>query len=90
MNGGNVNVFNFNCLNFVYPISFVVYNSNSDTNSNVNVGNDTELISLLNSGTQIVDFIYPFVLTSSNGQNITINNITNLQNTLQNTNNFCN
>lgn len=68
------------CINFVYPLSFSIYDSNNQVLRNESVNNDEELNDLLSSidspdfDGSFIELNYPVSLVNSEGETITVFN----------------
>jgi hypothetical protein len=80
------------CLDFNYPFSINIYNTNNQVGSTVAIQSDTQLYNFIDNLTtsQIVGIVFPITLTMSGSQQITINNNTELENTINQAVNSCN
>ena len=69
------------CIDFNYPISINIYNSNNQVASSVTIYNDSELNNFLQNlvAEEIVGIVFPITLTKTTGGNVVINNNTQLE-----------
>lgn len=69
------------CVNFNYPVSINIYNSNNQVASSVTIHGDNELYNFLQNLVtgEIVGFVFPITLTKSTGDTVVINNNTQLE-----------
>ncbi|WP_136152991.1 hypothetical protein [Flavobacterium sangjuense] len=79
------------CINFNYPISINIYNSNDQVASSVTLQNDNQLYTFVNNLTdgEIVGFVFPITLTNSSGDNIAITTNSQLESAIENVINDC-
>ena len=81
------------CINFVYPISFSIYDSNNQVLRNESVNNDEELNDLLSSidspdfDGSFIELNYPLSLVNSEGETITVSSNQELVEVLSSENN---
>jgi hypothetical protein len=74
------------CVDFNYPISINIYNSENQVANSIALQNDSQLYNFvdeLNDG-DIVGIVFPIRLTKSNGQDIVITNNTQLEAAIEN------
>jgi hypothetical protein len=79
------------CLNFNYPFSINIYNTNNQVGSTLAIQSDTQLYNFIHNLTesQIVGITFPITLTKSGSQQITINHNTDLENAINDAVNSC-
>jgi hypothetical protein len=79
------------CIDFNYPISINIYNSNNQVASSVTLQSDNQLYTFVNNLTdgEIVGFAFPITLTNSSGDNITITTNSQLESAIENVINDC-
>jgi hypothetical protein len=66
--------YDISCIDFNYPISINIYNTNNQVASSITIQNDIQLYNFVNNLTdgQIVGFVFPISLTNSNNENTII------------------
>ncbi|MCF6128111.1 hypothetical protein L1S35_00365 [Flavobacterium sp. AS60] len=76
---------NISCINFNYPISINIYNSNNQVASSVTLQNDNQLYTFVNNliDGEIVGFVFPITLTNSDGDTITVANNSQLESAIE-------
>ncbi|MDN3677870.1 hypothetical protein QWY90_11175 [Flavobacterium paronense] len=81
-----------NCIDFDYPISINIYNSNNQVASSVVIHNDNALYSFVeNLATgEIVGIVFPVTLTKTVGGNVIVNNNTQLETAINTAVDECN
>jgi hypothetical protein len=64
-----------NCLDFNYPISINIYNSNNQVASSVAINNDSQLYNFVENLTagEIVGIVFPVILTKTMGGTVIVN-----------------
>lgn len=69
------------CINFNYPISINIYNTNNQVASSVVLQNDNQLYNFVQNLTsgEIVGIVFPITLTKTTGGNVIVNNNTQLE-----------
>lgn len=82
---------NISCINFNYPVSINIYNSNDQVASSVTLQNDNQLYTFVNNLTdgEIVGFVFPITLTNSNSEISTVSNNLQLELAIENVINDC-
>ncbi|MGC4041705.1 MAG: hypothetical protein QM710_13195 [Flavobacterium sp.] len=80
------------CLNFNYPVSINVYNTNNQVASTVTIQTDAQLYSFIYhlTDSQVAGIVFPITLTNANAQQITINNNTQLEDAINSAVSSCN
>ena len=80
------------CLDFNYPISINIYNTNNQVASTVTIQTDIQFYNFIHGldASQIVGIIFPITLTNSSSQQITINNNADLEDAINDAVNSCN
>jgi hypothetical protein len=80
------------CLDFNYPITINLYNTNNQVANTVAVQDDTQFFNFLDDldDSQIVSFVFPIILTNYNAQQITIGNNSQLENAINSALTTCN
>ena len=70
-----------NCLDFNYPISINIYNSNNQVASSVAIHSDNQLYDFVDNLTagEFVGIVFPITLTKTTGGNVIVNNNTQLE-----------
>lgn len=74
------------CIDFNYPISINVYNSNNQVASSVTIQSDNQLYNYINNLADgvIVGFVFPLVMTNSNNINTNIISNSQLESAIEN------
>lgn len=69
------------CISINYPIIINVYNTSTQSTTTVTIQNNSQLFNFINGLTTgvIAAIVYPISVTSSNGQNVVINNNSQLE-----------
>ncbi|HNP32528.1 MAG TPA: hypothetical protein PKN96_04500, partial [Flavobacterium sp.] len=69
------------CLNFNYPITINIYNTNNQVASTVTIQTDSQLYNFIHelNNSQIVGIVFPITITNPNSQQITIHNNVELE-----------
>ncbi len=90
-NGENENDDDIECIDFQYPITASIFNSNSELIDTVTIINDNELYDFIDDidEADIVNIDFPITVILSDGTQITINSLSNLQSVIQNAENDC-
>lgn len=72
------------CIDFVYPISLNVYNTESQVPGSVTVSDDSALFAFLDnvSAQTLVSIVYPVTLSTASGGQVVVNDNSSLQNAL--------
>jgi len=73
------------CVDYIYPITFYAYYSNSQSIETIVVNSDQELFDFFDhlTSTDEISIDFPVVLTNSDGEETIINDLTALEGTLQ-------
>ena len=73
------------CVDYIYPITFYTYYSNSQSIETIIVNNDQELFDFFDHLTTVdeISIDFPVVLTNSDGEETMINDLTALEGILQ-------
>lgn len=74
------------CININYPIAINIYDSNNQIANSITITSNSMLYNFLsntNSST-LLAIVYPISVTNSNGQNVVINNNSELENFIEN------
>jgi len=90
-NGPNEADDDIECLDFTYPITASLYNSNNEITKVITMTNDDELYKFI-SNIESLGFVtisFPITVTLLDGMVITINNLTELESTIETHNNNC-
>jgi hypothetical protein len=89
-NGGEFD--EIECLKINYPITFNVYNTNSQSASNISITSNTELFNLLDNLEKnvVIAINYPISVTNPDGQVVVINNNAALEEDIENAIDDCN
>lgn len=74
------------CIDFNYPISINVYNSNNQVASSVTIQSDNQLYNYINNLANgvIVGFVFPLIMTNSSNINTTITSNSQLESAIEN------
>lgn len=74
------------CIDFNYPVSINIYNTNNQIASSIAIQNDNQLYNFVNNLTtdEIVGFVFPITLTNSNSETINITNNSQLESAIEN------
>lgn len=90
-NGENESDDDIECLDFVYPISASIFNSNNEIISTIIFNNDSELHEFLEDfdESEIVSLNFPITVVLLDGSQITINNLAELQDTIELYDDYC-
>ncbi len=80
------------CIDFIYPINFSIYNTNNQVGSIVSVNTDSALYEYMKhiEDGLIVSIIFPVKMQQINGVLITVNNNSELKNAISNAKKSCN
>ncbi len=90
-NGENVVDDDIECLDFQYPITASIFNSNNELLDTTNIDSDFQLYQFIADLDQndIVTIDFPFSVVLSNDSEILINNLNELEFTIENAENMC-
>ncbi|OUS01908.1 hypothetical protein A9Q86_04460 [Flavobacteriales bacterium 33_180_T64] len=90
-NGENISDADIECIDFVYPISVSIFNTNNELISTETFTIDSELYSFIDTiaDTDIVRINFPISVTLSNASQVIINSLTELENTIENAQDDC-
>ncbi len=79
------------CIDFNYPIALNSYNSDTQISNTISITNDSQLYNFIDSLKEntINSFVYPFSLTNATGQNIVVNNNSDLKIAIENSIGTC-
>jgi hypothetical protein len=80
------------CIDFNYPFSINIYNTQNQVSSTLAIQNDQQLYNLLQDleDAEIVGIVYPVSLTKSNGEQVVMNNNNQLEEVINVVINDCN
>jgi len=89
---GNDDFNEISCLDFEYPISVNIYDTNNQIANTVTIGNDTELYNFVYSlsAETIFTVVYPLTLMQSGGGAIVVNSNNELEDNIENAIGDCN
>lgn len=89
--GENVSDDDIECLDFNYPIVASFFNTNNELLETISIMNDAEMYAFIEniSENDIVTIQFPITVTTFDGQTITINNFTELENTINTYDDAC-
>ena len=90
-NGQNVSDDDIECLDFNYPIVASFFNTNNELLETISIMNDAEMYAFIENidDNDIITIQFPITVTTFDGQIITINNFTELENTINNYDDVC-
>ena len=79
------------CIDFIYPITFEVLETNATIPGTIIIANDAELFELLNDLEDFasVNFNFPVLLTAFDGTEITVNSLESLESNIENAIDSC-
>ena len=80
------------CVDFNFPLTIHKYDTNSQVSSSITIGSNKQFYNFVNDleANEVVGFEFPIVLTKSGGQQITINNNSQLEDAIDAAVNSCN
>lgn len=80
------------CLNFNFPISINIYNTNNQVASTTTITGDSQFYNFIHNlnEAQIVGIVFPIVVTDSNSQQVTIHNNDELEDAINTAVGACN
>lgn len=90
-NGENEDDEDIECLDYKYPLTFYIYNSNKDLINTLTVNSDSDLYHFIKDldPSDFVSINFPITLTLLDGTELTINNLIELEATIKAYDNFC-
>ncbi|WP_298510572.1 hypothetical protein [uncultured Kordia sp.] len=90
-NGQNVSDDDIECLDFNYPIVASFFNTNNELLETISIMNDAEMYVFIENidDNDIITIQFPITVTTFDGQTITINNFTELENTINSYDDVC-
>lgn len=77
--------FKINCLEFIFPITINIYDSAKQIASSVKISDNKSLYNFISNlkENQFIAFAYPLIIKNENGQSVTINDNTQLENSIE-------
>lgn len=90
-NGENIMDDDIECLDFVYPIGVSIFNTNNELIETISIQSDYELFNFIVSidSDDIVAISFPITMVVFDGTQITINNLSELESTINTFNDSC-
>lgn len=79
------------CIDFQYPITFSIFDSQNNQISTIIIHSDEEMYNFIDDldESDIVNFSFPITVVLSDGTTITINNLSDLEDTIEDAINLC-
>ncbi len=90
-NGENEFDDDIECIDFEYPITASIFNTNNELITSITLTDDEQMYNFIDdiNDNDIVTIIFPIMVVISDGTSITINNLNELQNTIENYGDDC-
>ncbi len=79
------------CIDFSYPLTLAIYNTNNQVSDIITIDSDTELYEFMDAlkESELISFEFPLVMQLSDGTEITIYNNDELEDAIENASNDC-